>query len=65
MSDTTLVRVRRGCCGPVTLEDGVLVRLPADEAAELVRIGDAVPVDQGDDRPAPDPTPDTERTPRC
>ena len=46
---TTLVRVRRGCCGPVTPEDGVLVRLPADLADELVRVGDAVrvpPVDE-------------------
>ena len=49
MSDTTLVRVRRGCCGPVTPEDGVLVRLPSDLADELVRVGDAVrvpPVDE-------------------
>jgi hypothetical protein len=60
---TTLVLVRVGCCGPVSFEDGVLVNLPAEVADELVRSGDAARVTQAD-RPAPDPTPDTERTPR-
>ena len=58
---TTLVRVRVGCCGPVSPEDGVLVRLPADEAAELVRIGDAALVPQADDD-NPEPEHLNERT---
>ena len=44
MPDTTLVRLWLGSVGPVTVEDGWLVRLPADVAAELVRAGDAVRV---------------------
>jgi hypothetical protein len=59
---TTLVRVRVGCCGPVSPEDGVLVRLPADLAAELVRVGDAVRVPLVDED-EPDPTPQQIRSP--
>jgi len=53
---TTLVRVRYGSVAPVSPEDGIVLRLPADVAAELVRSGDAVRVT---DRP-PNPTPDNE-----
>ena len=42
--DLVLVRVVRGQVGPVTPEDGYLVTLPADQAAELVVCGEAVAV---------------------
>ena len=46
---TTLVRVRYGSVAPVHLEDGIVLRLPADLAAELVRSGDAARVTQADE----------------
>jgi len=42
VTDTQLVRVRYGAVGPSGPEDGVMIRLPADVASELVRQGDAV-----------------------
>ena len=42
--DEVLVRVLRGSVGPVTPEDGSIVRLPADQARELVVCGEAVAV---------------------
>jgi len=44
-----LVRVLRSCCGPVSPEDGIVLRLPAALAAELVRSGDAARVTQADE----------------
>ena len=37
-----LVRVLLGAVGPCCLEDGVMLMLPADKAADLVQAGDAV-----------------------
>jgi len=39
-----LVLVRYGAVGSCCPEDGQVLRLPADKAAELVARGDAVPV---------------------
>ena len=44
VTDTQLVRVLTGSVGPVTPEDGQVLRLPADKAADLVQAGDAVDV---------------------
>ena len=46
--ETTLVRVLVGHVGPACPEDGQLVQLPADVAADLVRTGGAVPVPAGE-----------------
>jgi len=39
-----LVRIVRGSVGPMHPEDGMLVALAADVAADLIEAGDAVPV---------------------
>ena len=61
---TVLIRVLRGCCGPVAPEDGIVLRLPAEVAAELVHRGDAAPVTDADTPATQHPTlePDSERT---
>ena len=42
-----LVRVLTGLVGPVSPEDGYIVKLPADVAHDLVRSGAAVAVNAG------------------